>query len=219
MKHRSSWTQYIRTLVPVVVTLLSIATGVRAQETGIAPEGFHVGDRIALTVEGPTPISDTVVVREGQILRFPTIGDISLVGVRRADIEKYLTQQFGKFIRDPVVHATPLVRIAVLGQIGRPGFYTLPSDTQLSDVIMRAGGPGGDADLNKTVVKRRTQVVIPAGPVSKALANGQTLDDLRVAPGDELVIGEQSHVNFETVLRIAGVVVPLGFLLLSVFRH
>lgn len=187
--------------------VLSFSAVGNAQEAH--PDEFHVGDRIALTVEGPQAMSDTVVVREGLILRLTGLGDISLAGVKRSDAQKYLTQQIGKFIRDPIVHATPLIRIAVLGQVGRPGYYTMPSDVLLSDVVMRAGGPTGTADLSRTVVKRGTEDVISQDSVSSALASGMTLDQLHVAPGDELVVGEKPTSSFDTILKVVGVAVPL----------
>lgn len=219
-------TKLVHTIVPVVALLIT-AMAAQAQQGAIAADEFHPGDRISLTVEGTgtgatqgsTMISDTVVVREGQILRLPTFGDISLAGVRRPALEKYLTQQFSKFVRDPVVHATPLVRIAVLGQVGRPGFYSLPSDIPLSDVVMRAGGPTGESDLNKTVVKRGTTTIIDEGRISQALTAGQTLDDLRVAPGDEVVVGEKSHFGLRTILQVAGLSVSVLYLLLALSRR
>ena len=180
---------------------------VAAQEP--QPDEFHVGDRIALTVEGPQTLSDTVVVRDGLMLRLPGLGDISLAGVKRADAQKYLTQQIGKFIRDPIVHATPLVRIAVLGQVGRPGFYTVPSDVLLSDIVMRAGGPTNTADMSRTVIKRGNDEVVSKDEVSNALASGLTLDQLHVGAGDQLVVGEKQGSSFDSVIKVVGVVVPL----------
>jgi len=191
--------------------LLSLSATVRAQEG--QPDDFHVGDRIALTIEGPQIFSDTVVVRDGLILRLPNIGDIPMTGVKRSDVESYLTQQIGKYIRNPVVHATPLVRIAILGQVGRPGFYTMPSDVLLSDVVMRAGGPTGNADLNRTVVKRAGQEVISKEQVASALTAGMTLDQLHIAPGDEMVVGEKPNSVWGTFLTVLGVTVPLVTLL------
>ena len=196
--------------------LLSLSATVRAQEG--QPDDFHVGDRIALTIEGPQIFSDTVVVRDGLILRLPNIGDIPMAGVKRSDVESYLTQQIGKYIRNPVVHATPLVRIAILGQVGRPGFYTMPSDVLLSDVVMRAGGPTGNADLNRTVVKRGGQEVISKEQVASALTAGMTLDQLHIAPGDEMVVGEKPNSVWGTFLTVIGVTVPLITLLIYLKR-
>lgn len=197
---------------------VAFAATARAQDSTQADE-FHVGDRIALTVEGPQVISDTVVVREGLVLRLTGLGDISLAGVKRSNIQPYLTQQIGKFIRDPVVHATALVRISVLGQVGRPGFYSVPSDILLSDVIMRAGGPTGGADLNRSVVMRGGEDFLSSDSTKAAFAAGLTLDQLHIAPGDELVIAEKPNSGFDTVLKVLGVVVPLTTLLFYLQRR
>lgn len=204
--------RYLVGLVGVAALVLGSSASVKAQEG--KPDEFHVGDRIALTVEGPQTINDTVVVRDGLILRLVGLGDIPLAGVKRSDVQTYLTQQIGKFIRDPVVHATPLVRIAVLGQVGRPGFYTMPSDVLLSDVVMKAGGPTGNADLNRSVVKRGSQELLSKEQVASALASGMTLDQLGVAPGDQMVVGEKPSSSFDTILKVLGVAIPVLTLLI-----
>jgi polysaccharide export outer membrane protein len=187
--------------------LLTLSVAAKAQEG--QPDGFHVGDRIALSVEGAQTINDTLTVRDGLTVRLANLGDIALTGVKRTDIQTYLTQQIGKFIRNPVVHATALVRIAVLGQVARPGFYVVPSDILLSDVVMRAGGPAGTADLSRTVVRRGNQDVMKMDEVASALSSGATIDQLRIAPGDEVVVGEKQGSSFDTVLKVLGVAVPL----------
>jgi polysaccharide export outer membrane protein len=197
----------------LAVTCLTLALAATAKAQDVQADEFHVGDRIALTVEGPTVMSDTVPVRDGLILRLVGLGDISLAGVKRSNIQPYLTQQIGKFIKDPVVHATALVRISVLGQVMRPGFYSVPSDILLSDVIMRAGGPTGNADLNRSEVKRGSEDVVPQDSAAAAFASGLTLDQLHVAPGDQLIIGEKPNSSFDTVLKVLGVTVPLTTLL------
>lgn len=217
MTPRSPWPRVLRSACVALGILLALPRVGGAQ----APDEFHVGDRIALAIEGPQAVaSDTVVVRQGLILTLPTFGDISVAGVKRSNIQPYLTQQISKFIKDPVVHAIPLVRISVLGEVGRPGFYTVPSDMLLSDVVMRAGGPTGSADLNKTVVKREGTQVLSQQQAQAALANGQTLDQLQIAPGDEIVVGQKSSFGFQNFLQILGVAVSLAGLLLALsYRH
>lgn len=216
MTPRSPWLRVLRGACIAIGFVVASARVGGAQ----APDEFHVGDRIALTVEGPQAFADTAVVRDGLRLQLPTFGDISVAGVKRANIQSYLTQQFSKFIKDPVVHAIPLVRVSVLGEVGRPGFYTLPSDILLSDVVMRAGGPTGTADLNKTVVKREGTEILSKQQAAAALANGETLDQLRIAPGDEIVVGQKSNFGFGTILQVLGVGISLAGLLLALsYRH
>lgn len=211
MNRHPSWLRVLRGACLAFGILLALPRVGKAQ----APDEFHVGDRIALTVEGPQAVADTAVVRDGLIITLPTFGDISVAGVKRANIQQYLTQQFSKFIRDPVVHAIPLVRISILGEVGRPGYYTVPSDILLSDVVMRAGGPTGNADLSKTVVKRDGTEILSKAQASAALSNGETLDQLRIAPGDEVVIGQKSNFGFQNVLQILGITISLAGLLLA----
>lgn len=207
----------LKAIVAATGLLAMLASAAHAQV--VAPEEFHVGDRIALSVEGPATFTDTVSVRDGLILRLPNIGDIPLTGVKRANIQSYLTQAIGKFIRDPVVHATALVRISVLGAVGKPGFYTLPSDMLLSDVVMAAGGPGGNADLNRTVVKRGSEEVLSKEQVASALSSGETLDQLQLAPGDQMIVGEKPNSSLDTILKVLGVTVPVLSLLLYFSRR
>ncbi len=198
----------VRSLIGIAaLAFIVLPLTARAQE-GDA-DGFHVGDRIALTVDGPQALRDTLTVRDGLILTLAGLGDVHLAGVKRANIQAYLSQEIGKFIRDPIVHATALVRIAVLGQVSKPGFYTVPSDMVLSDVVMAAGGPTPTADLNRSVVKRGTTDVIQKDQVASALTSGTTLDQLHVAPGDALVVGEKATSPWDTVLKVIGVTVPL----------
>lgn len=216
MNRHPSWLRVLRGACFAFGILLALPRAGTAQ----APDEFHVGDRIALVVEGPQAVADTAVVRDGLIITLPTFGDISVAGVKRANIQQYLTQQFSKFIRDPVVHAIPLVRISILGEVGRPGYYTVPSDMLLSDVVMRAGGPTGNADLNKTVVKREGTEILTKDQATAALANGETLDQLRIAPGDEVIVGQKSSFGFQSLLQILGITISLAGLLLALsYRH
>lgn len=217
MNPRSPWLRILRGASVALGIVFAFARVGGAQ----APDEFHVGDRIALTVEGPQAIAgDTLVVREGLVVNLPTFGDISLAGVKRSNIQSYLTQQISKYIKDPVVHATPLVRVSILGEVGRPGFYTVPSDMLLSDIVMRAGGPTGNADLSRTVVKRDGKELLSKQQAQAALANGETLDQLRIAPGDEIVVGQKSSFGFGTILQVLGVTISLAGLLLALsYRH
>lgn len=212
--------KYVRRAVGILLVLGGTATTGMAQNAAVPPDQFHVGDRVALTVEGPAAIADTFVVRDGLILRVPTIGDISLKGVRRSDTQTYLAQEIGKQIKNPIVHAVPLIRVALSGDVGHPGYYSVPSDALLSDVIMRAGGPTPNADLSKTVVRRDGREIIGKAQVNAGLTAGKTLDDMQIAPGDEILVGEKSQQNLESLLRISGVLIGLaGVVLTLATRH
>src|SRR2546430_4391841 len=131
---------------------VSIALGVasaRAQATA-GPTGsaasdvlagaFQVGDRVLLRVEGDSALSGTFAVGPGPALTLPEIGEIPLIGVRRADVEAYLGRELARYLKEPVVHAKALIRLSIMGDVEHPGFYFVPADAVLADALMQAGG-------------------------------------------------------------------------------
>jgi len=182
--------------------------GASAAEERLTNGDFQVGDRIALAVQGEPTLTDTFTVREGQMLRVPNVPDIALHGVLRSELQGYLTKQLAEYLRNPVVRATPLIRVAVLGQVVHPGYYSAPADELVSDMLMRAGGPTTNADVNKTDVRRAGVVVVRPTEVQKAMTRGETIDQLDLRPGDQLVVGE--HPPGGHTLQVIGVVAAIA---------
>jgi hypothetical protein len=178
---------------------------------------FHPGDRVALVVEGQATLTDTFTVRTGRTLAVPDLPEISLVGVLRSELQDHLTREIGRFVRDPKIRAAPLMRVAVLGKVGRPGYYALPADALLSDAIMVAGGPGADADLGKSTVRRGDERLLRQRDVSVALSDGMTLDQLDVRSGDEIIIGEKKRFNAFSTVQTVGLATSLVLGLIAAF--
>lgn len=169
---------------------------------------FKVGDRIALSVTDVPALTDTFTVREGQILRLPNIPDIPLHGVLHAELQDTLAHVLAHYVKDPTVRATPLVRLAVLGQVLRPGYYSAAADELVSTLLMHAGGLTTTSDLGKTVVRRGTEVLYPAKTLQAAMAHGETIDQLALQPGDQVVVGE--HPPGGNTLRYLGIAAALA---------
>src|SRR5687767_10452918 len=125
-------------LLTIAAALLGIADSRAAAQSRSTP--FQAGDRVLLTVEGDSVLSDTFTVVAGPALRLPDIGEISLAGVARSGLEAHLTRELGRYIKDPVVEARALIRVSVAGEVTRPGFYAVPIDLVLPDALMLAGG-------------------------------------------------------------------------------
>jgi protein involved in polysaccharide export with SLBB domain len=170
---------------------------------------FQVGDRLVVTVQGETFLTDTFAVRAGRVVTFPNLPDISLQGVLRHELTDHLTKEIGKYVRNPSVKATSLIRIAVSGEVTRPGYYSVPSDFLASDAIMAAGGPTPLAELKKTILRRGNSVLLDRAGMQKAIASGATLDKLDIRPGDEVVVGKKTQRNWQTIAYVAGSVLGL----------
>lgn len=170
---------------------------------------FRVGDRVVLQVQAEPQLTDTFTVTARQAIDLPQIGEISLRGVLRSELEQHLRSELANFIREPVVSAQALIRVAVLGAVGRPGFYTLPASVLLENALMEAGGPAGGADIGGITVQRGEETLWEGDLLQRAMVEGRTLDQLSLQAGDRIVVPVRREGFFERgFLRTMLVVLP-----------
>jgi polysaccharide biosynthesis/export protein len=194
----------------------------------LAEGDFQVGDQITISVINESTLSSTFPVLPGRILSLPNLPPIPLKGVLRSEVGSYLTETIGKYVKDPQVTVQgSVIRLAILGAVGRPGYYTLPADALVTDAIMQAGGPAGNVQMEKSVVRRGGEDVIAGPELQRAIEGGLSLDQLNLHGGDELSIGSSSRGmmsgggqgggSWRNWLWPLQAVVSLGFLLTRIF--
>jgi protein involved in polysaccharide export with SLBB domain len=169
---------------------------------------FNAGDLIALSVVEESTLTDTFTVRTGQLLKLPNIPEFSLHGLLRSELQDFMARKIAEYIRNPQVDAVALVRVAVTGAVNRPGFYNVPAEMPVSSVVMTAGGPSGQASLQKVELRRADSVVIDRDRMSVALAAGTSVDQLNVHGGDQFVVGEKPG-GWRGVLQTVGLLTGL----------
>jgi len=170
------------------------ATGEAASlRTRLSEGDFQVGDRIALVVEREPALSDTFTVETGPAIQLPTVGRLSLAGVLRAELEEYLGRELGQYIRQPVVRARTLIRISVTGEVGQPGFYAVPSQLLVTDLLAHAGQITTNADVGKIRIERATRTIWDNEALGPEIIEGRTLDQLGVRAGDRVIVGARSR--------------------------
>ena len=162
---------------------------------------FQPGDGVALRVDGEQAFTDTFVVNTTRDIELPMAGTVSLRGVLYSEIQPYLTQQLSRVLRDPVVHARGLIRMAVTGAVPRPGYYLVAGDATLSETFRIAGGLAGNANLKDARALRGGETVLDESAMRYALAAGRTLDQLSLGSGDELSIPAKTGPSTYEVIR------------------
>ena len=154
----------------------------------LAEGDFQPGHRVLLFVTGDSALSDTFTVRSDRKLQLPNLPEMSLAGVLDSELQGYLQTQLAQYIRNPSVRAQALMRVSVSGDVANPGFYSIRTDTPVSDVIMNAGGPSTTADVNKTELRRGSVVVVKRDGIQTAIRSELTMSDIGARPGDELFV-------------------------------
>lgn len=179
---------------------------------------FQSGDRITLIVEGHENLTDTFTVAPGPVLVLPSMDPIPLNGVLRSELRPHLTEQLGRYVVDPRVHAHSTIRIVVEGGVSNPGFYDVPSTSLVTDALAMAGNTSGDSQLRKIKVERGDSEIMSGDAMYASIIAGQSLDQMNLRAGDRLVVPQAT--NWRTIRNVIGVVggvASLAFLVGSVF--
>ena len=202
-------------------TALAQVTAAAAKDTtaAVARSQFvQVGDRVQLMVEGDTALTGTFAVVAGPALALPVIGSLPLGGVRRDQIQSYLAAQLSHYLKQPVVHAQTLIHLSVIGEVEHPGYYSVPVDILLGDVLMQAGGPTRDADIHQLSIKRNGQLLYQADTLRKNMTAGMTVDQLGLRDGDNISVPLLVRKDPESRWRIIGIVVMSVVAVVSISR-
>ena len=166
---------------------------------------FAVGDRIIVRYEGIALNGlDTLIVRDGKTASLGrSMGVLPVDGLLRFELRDSINARVATYYKNVVTTVTPLLRLSVIGAVRFPGFQYHRSDTPLSDVLMGAGGQDQTTDLRNIVVKRGETTIWVNEDVQSALANGMTLDQLDLQPGDEVVVGARQPNRWTLVAQVA----------------
>jgi protein involved in polysaccharide export with SLBB domain len=186
----------------------------------LAEGDFQVGDRIVLEVRNEPELSDELLVRSGRVVDIPVVGEVSLHGVLRSELQQVLEEHIGAYIRDPVVRTQSLIRISVIGQVGSPGFHVFPADFPITDILMQVGGPGSDANLSRMRIERGNTRIWEGETLEMAMIQGRTLDQMNLQAGDRIVVppGGAPRDGWETFRLVTGTLGAVASLAWAVTR-
>jgi protein involved in polysaccharide export with SLBB domain len=173
---------------------------------------FSPGDRVVLAVEGEPTLSDTFAVAADRELHLPgpVVGALPMGGVLRSELESHVTRHVSRFVRDPVVRASALVRLSIQGEVMRPGFYGVPPDAVLSDALMAAGGTTTEADMRRLRIERDGRTVWEGPPLQRVIADGRTIDETFLQAGDQITVARRPERNVTENLRLFSIILSVA---------
>jgi polysaccharide biosynthesis/export protein len=191
---------------PLPTNPSSAAPGAAAP-TVVTDDGYILGpgDRVRVDIFGlPEYSSEAQVLGDGS-LNIPLIGAVPVQGLSVLRATETLTNRYTKYIKKPnvtisVITARPL-KVAIAGEIIRPGAYPVGSDRPLtiSGAIQLAGGLRRSADIGQVEVRRPQ----PQGGKEQVLKvdlwqliqSGNTTQDLLLRDGDTVYIPAITKVD------------------------
>lgn len=165
------------------------------------------GDVIAIGIFNVPEYSGSQRVLADGSLNLPMVGRVNVSGLTLEEAGSAIANAYGSELRysevNVVLEAPRPLRVAIAGEVTRPGLYTLTPEGNaqfptVAQALQTAGGVTQAADLHQ-VQLRRANGSQPVQTVTldlwALLNNGEVRQDLALRDGDAIVISETSTVN------------------------
>lgn len=173
-----------------VVALTVFAMPARAQ--GVDSLRLRPGDAIRVAVRDEPSLSGEFPVGADSAVLLPELGPVRVVGRPFSDVVQALDTAFAARLVDPAIQVTPIVRVAVLGEVRRPGLFPVDPSLTLADVLASAGGLTPDASTHAIeLVRNGTVVATRLDPQAPALG-------MVIRPGDQVFVRRRSWISQNT---------------------
>ena len=155
------------------------------------------GDLFELHIVGEDKLPTSYMVSPDGTVDFPYIHRVKVAGLEPQEVVDLVRRKLveGKFLRDPsVVLSVKEYRskvVNVLGQVKKPGTFSLVPGFTLVQAISQAGGPTAIADVNHVTLTRTTNGRRQSISISlRSITEGRSAD-IPLQAGDVITVGER----------------------------
>jgi len=178
-------------------------------------------------------VYNLVVDRDGKIF-IPNVGAVYVYGLSLTQLQKLLQEKFAMVYTNFKMNITlgklRTIKVFVVGEVTRPGAYTLSALATAFNAIYAAGGPTPKGSMREIKLIRENKL-IDTIDLYKFLLEGDKSQDHRLSAGDtifiplrETLVGITGEVNrpamyelkkgtnLSNLIKMAGGVKPTGYL-------
>ena len=152
------------------------------------------GDTVDITVYQQQDLTLTAKISPEGDITYPLLGTVKIAGLTPESAGQKIARMLkeGGFIKQPQVFlkisAFGSQQVAILGQINKPGNYSLEGVSGVLDLLARAGGVTKEAANVITVIKKEGDKSVKHRIDLKRFYEGDMGQDIRVSSGDVVLI-------------------------------
>lgn len=172
------------------------------------------GDRLQITVFNVPEYSGEYQVLVDGTLELPVIGSLSVQDLTLSQVTQLLTRRYAPLVQRPIVTVKLLaprpLKVAIAGEIQRPGAYTIPLEANqrfptLTQAIQLAGGLTHLADVHQVQLKRSLQGTSQYVLLDlwELLQQGNLAQDITLRDGDTIVIPTATRIDIAQSRQLA----------------
>src|SRR5947209_1252419 len=149
------------------------------------------GDELLIRAWGQIDINYRALVDPTGAIYLPKVGTISVAGIRYDQITPYLKSSISKVFKNFDLNVTMgrlrSIQVFVVGQVRRPGSYTVSSLSTLVNALFASGGPARRGSMRRIELKRQGKVVSNFD-LYDLIASGDKSKDSQLLPGDVIYV-------------------------------
>jgi len=190
------------------------------------------GDEVRILLWGRVNAQHSLIVDRNGNITIPQIGPVQVSGMTFEDMSKKLLTQAEQIVGaniDITMGSLKTIPIFVLGDVKRPGAYTIGSFSTITDSLLMAGGPTGIGSMRNVQLKRNGTVVTNFD-LYNLLLKGDKSRDLILQAGDVVfvpvsgpLVGIAGNVkrpaiyelkdktDLNTLFNLAGGIIPTAY--------
>lgn len=149
------------------------------------------GDELVIRAWGQISVDYRAIVDRSGAIYIPKVGVFNVAGIRYEELHDYLNSEIGRIFKNFQLNVTMgrlrAIQVFVVGQVKRPGTYTISSLSSLVDALFASGGPSKRGSMRKIQVKRDGKIVT-SFDLYDLLVNGDKSKDAKLMPGDVIYV-------------------------------
>jgi polysaccharide export outer membrane protein len=182
--------RYISGIFLCAVFIISFSSAYAAEKTYL----IGPGDVLEIAVWKDPDLSRKVIVPPDGIISFPLIDSINVTNLSTAELKKIVTKKLSEFVPDATVTVmlTEInsLKAYVIGKVNSPGEFVINLETNVMQILAKAGGLTPFAsDGNIKILRQKqgqiTKIPFDYGEVEK----GKNLEqNILLQPGDVVVV-------------------------------
>lgn len=170
------------------------------------------GDIIAVRIQGhPQYSKDGIKVSPVGAIYLELLGEVPVAGMTLQQARDFLTKELSEYLNDPQVSVSLTeavsAKIAILGDVLKPGIVVMARPMSLLDAISEAGGfaPTGSKS-NVELIRDPTSGSKSKRIDVKRILNGKAsaADNVQLQPGDIVYVHGNALKKISTVTALAG---------------
>lgn len=191
------------------------------------------GDEISILLWGRLSGQYLLTVSRDGTIQFPNIGPLSVAGMTFEEMKRFLTRQTKNIVGAEInvtMGRLRSIQVFVLGEVKKPGAYTVSAMSTLTNALMASGGPTLIGSLRKVELKRNSNKTATTMDFYDLLLKGDKSKDLRLQNGDVIfvptvgpIVGIAGNVKrpavyelkddsgLAGVLELAGGIIPTAY--------